>query len=456
MNQSTSSLRPPRLESRDSLFPFLADHHLPYLVPAVFYWAIGKFITQNCGHLEHGKLSSAGTGFVFHLINTRGLLSKYKLHTSAEDLTKNRASRRDVIKFALIQQAAQCILGYLTADDTERFLSPEYAVILWAQRLRNVQMVSSQWTHYAANTVLWIIYGPDFSEPTFRKSIVEAPLKYLVGSATWSFVDPSHDPVPFSAMEMSIAKTMYWILHPLFQFVFAMVLADTFQYFTHRAFHVNKWLYKNVHSMHHDIYVPFAYGAFYNHPLETIPIDGIGFPMCLWLAGLNSRQAALFGAIWTFKTVVDHCGYDFPYNPCNIVCPNSVLFHDLHHQTWGMKYNFSVYGAFWDGIMGTAWSPHDSSAQAKYKKGREVAESKAAEVSLRSGLVEPAVGESTAIFRSHLRDRTDADSGSALAGTGGSMELPFGSSGISMQTPTTMYLVFQHSKYFISIQTYGK
>ena len=81
--------------------------------------------------------------------------------------------------------------------------------------------------------------------------------------------------------------------------------------------------------MHHDIYVPFAYGAFYNHPLETIPIDGIGFPYCLSIARLDNRQAAFFGAIWTFKTVVDHCGYDFPYNPCNVVCPNSVLFHDL-------------------------------------------------------------------------------------------------------------------------------
>ena len=81
--------------------------------------------------------------------------------------------------------------------------------------------------------------------------------------------------------------------------------------------------------MHHNIYVPYAYGAFYNHPLETIPIDMILFPICIAIAKLDNRQAAIFGAIWTFKTVVDHCGYDLPYNPCNIVCPHSVLFHDL-------------------------------------------------------------------------------------------------------------------------------
>lgn len=86
---------------------------------------------------------------------------------------------------------------------------------------------------------------------------------------------------------------------------------------------------ENVHSLHHDVYVPYAYGAYYNHPLESIPIDSIGYPLCLWAAGMNNRQATLFGGLWTFKSVIDHCGYDFPWNPCNLICPDSVLFHDL-------------------------------------------------------------------------------------------------------------------------------
>lgn len=164
--------------------------------------------------------------------------------------------------------------------------------------------------------------------------------------------------------------------------------------------------------MHHEIYVPYAYGAFYNHPLETIPIDMIGFPICLGIAGLDNRQSAFFGAIWTFKTVVDHCGYDFPYNPCNIVCPNSVLFHDLQyvqpfhrlfspaanachsHQTWGMKYNFSVYGSFWDWLMGTKWSPHDVKAQEKYRRGKANAEVVAAR---KDKALDTTGGDSTAV-----------------------------------------------------------
>lgn len=199
---------------------------------------------------------------MFHFINKKDLLVKYKLHTSAEDLTKNRASRKDVIKFALIQQAAQCLLGYLMADNTERFMPPEYAVTLWAQRLRTVETVGSQWIRYAANIVPWIIHGSDLSKlTTFRKAIVEEPSNYLIGGATQTLMNASHDPVPFSALEMYIGKAMYWILYPMFQYILAMsayrinclcmvtwlmdflVLADTFQYFTHRAFHVNKWLY---------------------------------------------------------------------------------------------------------------------------------------------------------------------------------------------------------------------
>ncbi|KAL9601434.1 MAG: hypothetical protein Q9219_002500 [cf. Caloplaca sp. 3 TL-2023] len=372
--QTPPPLPPLEMGSRASLLPFLADHHLPYVVPAVFYWIIS---------------------FIFHYIDTRGLLAAYKLHTPAEDLSKNRASRKDVIKFALIQQAAQCILGFLMADDTEQLVSPDYAIALWAQRLRFVEIRIVHFLSFAA----WGNGGSKTLGKSLPLVVRQDTFGGFLNNATQPAVYSADQAAVFSPKELVFAKTMYWVLIPLFQYMAAMILADTFQYFTHRAFHVNKWLYKHIHSMHHDIYVPFAYGAFYNHPLETIPIDGIGFPICLSLAGLDNRQSAFFGAIWTFKTVVDHCGYDFPYNPCNIVCPNSVLFHDLHHQTWGMKYNFSVYGAFWDWMMGTRWSPHDSAAQAKYRKSKATAEAAMAKSRLQAQSMESSSGKSTAVNR---------------------------------------------------------
>ncbi|KAL9122966.1 MAG: hypothetical protein Q9187_000473 [Circinaria calcarea] len=243
------------------------------------------------------------------------------------------------------------------------------------------------------STGIKAILGVKFVEESFGACLKNATQATCAGANT--------SIASYSRWEWAVAEMIYSIIVPLLQFLCAMVLADTFQYFTHRAFHVNKWLYKHIHSMHHDVYVPFAYGAFYNHPLETIPIDSIGFPMCLAIAGLNNRQAALFGAIWTFKTVVDHCGYDFPYNPCNLICPNSVQFHDLHHQTWGMKYNFSVYASFWDRALGTYWAGSDSKAQEKYARGRKVAEeslakNRSADTALKAEALETDAGFSTA------------------------------------------------------------
>lgn len=87
------------------------------------------------------------------------------------------------------------------------------------------------------------------------------------------------------------------------------------------------------------VYVSYAYGAFYNHPIEAIVVDMLGFPVCLAMAGLNTNESTLFATMWTVKIVMDHCGYDFPYSPWNLLTPHAPLFHDLHHQNWGMKVN---------------------------------------------------------------------------------------------------------------------
>ena len=310
---------------------------------------MGHQFVKSPAFSKQCQLKALAAGFIFHYIDTKGLLSAYKLHTPAEDLTKNRASKANVIKFALFQQICQCTLGYLTAAE-EQFVSHEYAIATWAQMIRYIGDFAIQWTRYIGLDLPWIAHDSRGYGSAFPATFGQDTYSRSIGNLS-QVVQPQTALVPmqFSAGETFIAKILYWILVPLFQYIAVMVLADTMQYFTHRAFHVNKWLYskpkptfcfmiipanslkEHIHSMHHDIYVPYAYGAFYNHPLETIPIDMIFFPMCLAIAQLDNRQAAIFGAIWTFKTVVDHCGYDFPYNPCNIVCPHSVLFHDLQY-----------------------------------------------------------------------------------------------------------------------------
>ncbi|PRP89327.1 sphingoid base hydroxylase 1 [Planoprotostelium fungivorum] len=145
---------------------------------------------------------------------------------------------------------------------------------------------------------------------------------------------------------------------PCFQFMFAMFILDTWQYFFHRLFHQNKWLYRNIHAWHHSLYVPYAFGALYNNPVEGFLFDTIGAGVAYGLSGMGVKGSIIFWCFSTLKTVDDHCGYNFPWDPLQQMFGNNAAYHDLHHQLHGLKCNFSQpYFTFWDRILGTYEDP---------------------------------------------------------------------------------------------------
>lgn len=96
--------------------------------------------------------------------------------------------------------------------------------------------------------------------------------------------------------------------------------------------HSNKFLYRNFHSVHHRLYVPYAFGALYNHPLEGFLLDSVGAAVAEKVAGLSVRQAIFLFAFSSMKTVDDHCGYSFPFDPLQMFSGNNADYHDIHHQ----------------------------------------------------------------------------------------------------------------------------
>lgn len=92
-----------------------------------------------------------------------------------------------------------------------------------------------------------------------------------------------------------------------------------------------------VHAPHHRLYVSYAYGAVYAHWLETLFLDILSFVLAGEIAQLSARQSMIFGSLATIKTISDHCGYVFPWDPFRFVNDNGAIFHDLHHQSWGLK-----------------------------------------------------------------------------------------------------------------------
>jgi sphinganine C4-monooxygenase len=112
----------------------------------------------------------------------------------------------------------------------------------------------------------------------------------------------------------------------------------------------------HFHSRHHRLYVPYAYGALYNHPFEGFLLDTLGAGSAYKLTGMTCRQGMWFFSICTIKTVDDHCGYALPWDPAQHLTSNNAAYHDIHHQTWGIKTNFSQpFFTFWDRLLGTQY-----------------------------------------------------------------------------------------------------
>lgn len=99
----------------------------------------------------------------------------------------------------------------------------------------------------------------------------------------------------------------------------------------------------------------------------------------------------------TFKTVDDHCGYALPWDPLQHLTSNNAGYHDVHHQSWGIKTNFSQpFFTFWDRALGTVWTGGDVSA--RYEKARIAAQKKADQGS-----------EKTTITHSNVTDSASQD-----------------------------------------------
>jgi sphinganine C4-monooxygenase len=125
------------------------------------------------------------------------------------------------------------------------------------------------------------------------------------------------------------------------------------------------------HSRHHRLYVPYAYGALYNHPVEGFMLDTLGTGCAYLISGMSVRQSMWFFTGSTIKTVDDHCGYALPFDPLQFITSNNAAYHDIHHQSWGIKTNFSQpFFTFWDRLLGTKWT---GDIKLRYERGREAA-----------------------------------------------------------------------------------
>ena len=133
------------------------------------------------------------------------------------------------------------------ADDGEQFIPHEYAIAEWAQTIHRIESHATGWMQCLANGSSWTTNEAKVYQAASSAAFLRNPYNSHSGNSSQATIPQSVLlATSFSAFDLVVAKAVYWVLVPLLQYACAMVLADTFQYFTHRAFHVNKWLYSKI------------------------------------------------------------------------------------------------------------------------------------------------------------------------------------------------------------------
>ena len=86
--------------------------------------------------------------------------------------------------------------------------------------------------------------------------------------------------------------------------------------------HEVPYLYRNFHSHHHRLYVPYAFGALYNHPVEGFLLDTLGATIAEAASAMTVRQKILLFGFASLKTVDDHSGYKIWWDPMQVSPPS--------------------------------------------------------------------------------------------------------------------------------------
>jgi len=158
-------------------------------------------------------------------------------------------------------------------------------------------------------------------------NLISFPIVYLM----WKYLFPasmranimSHDLPSFSSL--------------MLQLIFCTIVEDVLFYSNHRFLHSVPFLYKNIHSIHHEYHVPISLAAEHAHVLEFLIGNLAPATAGAFILQAHITTLWLFIVIRVFVSVEEHSGYDFPWSPCRLLPFGSATAagHDFHHSNDG-------------------------------------------------------------------------------------------------------------------------
>lgn len=133
----------------------------------------------------------------------------------------------------------------------------------------------------------------------------------------------------------------------------AILLHDTWFYWTHRAMHHPR-LFRLFHQTHHRSKNPTPWAAYAFSPLEAA-VQAAIFPLVMFVIPMHLYAFGLFMLWQILYNVAGHTGYEF--HPRWLMdsklgrLVNTPTNHVMHHET--LRGNYGLYLNVWDRLMGT-------------------------------------------------------------------------------------------------------
>jgi len=153
---------------------------------------------------------------------------------------------------------------------------------------------------------------------------------------------------------MPIIHTLIFTLFPhqvifktgfkeVFFLVFEIIFMDIYFHTTHRMCHQNKFLYKNVHKIHHEIEDTLGMFAFYCHPFEMIVVN-MGN---IYLTHMVFNHSYFHNAVFTIIGFGNTILFAHKNN-------NREGHHQIHHSERNVNFGLDL---FMDRLMDTEQMP---------------------------------------------------------------------------------------------------
>lgn len=120
----------------------------------------------------------------------------------------------------------------------------------------------------------------------------------------------------------------YHLFFDSLKLIGAIFIEEILFYYGHRLLHHPK-LYKDFHSLHHELINVMASGTLYASVVEDTFINFLPLFIIVYLTGMNYYTTIIWVIVSTVSAVLSHCGYRLG---------GISQRHDLHHKLFNCNY----------------------------------------------------------------------------------------------------------------------